>query len=254
LQHNTSTSLVSSYINSSTFARQNGKPFMMFETNSAACAGFAGVSDSFGAALWGLDWAMTMVANGFTAALFHVGGGGAYYNPFTAPPTNQTKLGIQWTVGPIYYSALVMAEALGPHNQSQVSDITQNNNTPIYAIFENGAPTKVALFNFVTDSNGTSTYTADISIGGGSTNQGNATPSEVKVKYVFFFLDKARYPRHFLFCRYLLADSVASKGNFTWAGQVSRLRLLTFRPSFLDIPCPVSLPIALGGHARISEI
>ena len=164
---------------------------MMFETNTASCAGFPGVSDSFGAALWGIDWAMTMVANGFTTAMFHVGGQNAYYNPFTPPPTNQTKYGIQWTIGPIYYSALVMAEALGPHNQSQVSDITQDINIPSYAIFENGVPTKVALFNFVTDSTGASTYTAVISIGGGSTGQSSATPSQVKVKYVFFSLARA---------------------------------------------------------------
>jgi len=45
----------------------------------------------------------------------------------------------------------------------------------MYAIFENGAPTKVALFNFVTDQSGASTYNAVISIG-------SATPSQVKVK------------------------------------------------------------------------
>ncbi|KAI9455294.1 hypothetical protein F5148DRAFT_1378092 [Russula earlei] len=200
LQHNISTNLVASYLNSTAFAHQNGKPLMMFETNSASCSGFPGISNSFGAALWGLDWALTMAYNGFTSALFHVGGQNSYYNPFTPPPTNQTKFGIEWTVGPIYYSALVMAEVMGPHNQSQISDITSDISTPMYAIFENGAPTKLALFNFVTDPTGASTYTAVISIGGGSTNQSNATPSQVQVKY-------------------LLAPSVSSKGNFTWAGQ-----------------------------------
>jgi hypothetical protein len=175
---------------------------MFFETNTASCSGFPGLSDSFGAALWSLDWAMTMATNGVTGALFHVGGQNSYYNPFTPPPTNQTKFGIEWTVGPPYYAALAMAEAMGPHNQSQISDITQDINTAMYAIFENGAPTKVALFNFVTDPTGASTYTAVISVGGGSTGQSNATPSQVQVKY-------------------LLAESVASKGAFTWAGQVS---------------------------------
>ena len=182
LQHNASTGLVSSYINSSAFALQNGKPFIMFETNTASCSGFPGISDSFGAALWGLDWALQMAYNNFSAALFHVGGQNAYYNPFTPPPTNQTKNGAEWTVGPIYYSALAMAETLGPHNLSQVSDITQNINTPIYAVYENGAPTKLALFNFVTDPTGASTYNAVISIGGGSSGQSNATPSQVQVK------------------------------------------------------------------------
>lgn len=182
LQHNASTNLVSSYVNSTAFAQQNGKPFIMFETNTASCSGFPGISNSFGAALWALDWALTMSYNNFSAALFHVGGQNAYYNPFTPPPSNQTKYGVQWTVGPVYYSTLVMAEVLGPHNKSQVSDITQNINTPIYAIYEGGAPTKLALFNFVTDPSGASTYTAVISIGGGSTGQSNATPSQVQVK------------------------------------------------------------------------
>jgi hypothetical protein len=182
LQHNASTNLVTSYVNSTAFAQQNQKSFIMFETNTASCSGFPGISNSFGAALWALDWALTMAYNNFTAALFHVGGQNAYYNPFTPPPTNQTKYGVEWTVGPVYYSALVMAEAMGPRNKSQVSDITQNINTPIYAIYEGGAPTKLALFNFVTDASGASTYHAVVSIGGGSTGQSNAVPSQVQVK------------------------------------------------------------------------
>jgi hypothetical protein len=181
LQHNASTTLISSYLNSTAFAYQNGKPFIVFETNTASCSGFPGISNSFGAALWALDWAFTMAYSNVTSALFHVGGQNAYYNPFTPPPTNQSAIH-QWTVGPVYYSGLVMAEALGPSNASQIVDLTSNIYTPIYAIYENGAPTKVALFNFVTDPTGASTYTAVISIGGGSTGQNNATPAQVQVK------------------------------------------------------------------------
>jgi hypothetical protein len=55
----------------------------MFETNSASCGGFVGISDSFGAALWGLDYAMQMAYSNFSASLFHVGGQSVFYNPFT---------------------------------------------------------------------------------------------------------------------------------------------------------------------------
>jgi hypothetical protein len=198
----------------------------MFETNTASCSGFPGISDSFGAALWALDWALTMAYSNFTAALFHVGGQNSYYNPFTPPPTNQSTFR-QWTVGPVFYSALVMAEAMGPHNASQIVDLTSNINTPIYAIYENGAPTKVALFNFVTDQTGASTYTATISIGGGSTGQNNATPLQVQVKCVLLPLHESllKPPYH----RYLLAESVSSQSDFTWAGQVrSIFFLVTF--------------------------
>ncbi|KAH9003624.1 hypothetical protein EDB86DRAFT_2888634 [Lactarius hatsudake] len=175
LQHNASTNLVSSYVNSTAFAVQNGKSFIMFETNTASCSGFPGISNSFGAALWALDWALTMAYSNFTAALFHVGGQNAYYNPFTPPPTNQSTFH-QWTVGPVYYSALVV-------------DLTTNINTPIYAVYENGAPTKVHQ-----------RIPPPSPSAAGTTGQSNATPSQVQVKY-------------------LLADSVSAKGNFTWAGQ-----------------------------------
>ena len=52
----------------------------MFETNTASCGGFPGLSDSFGAALWGLDYALQMAYVNFTGALFHVGGQDVYYN------------------------------------------------------------------------------------------------------------------------------------------------------------------------------
>lgn len=55
--------------------------FFGYQTNTASCGGFAGVSNSFGAALWALDYAMTMAYSNFTGALFHAGGQNAYYNP-----------------------------------------------------------------------------------------------------------------------------------------------------------------------------
>ena len=52
----------------------------MFETNTASCGGFPGVSDSFGAALWATDYGMTMAASNFSGALLHVGGQDDTYN------------------------------------------------------------------------------------------------------------------------------------------------------------------------------
>ena len=80
--------------------------------------------------------------------------------------------------GPIYYSALIVAEALGSSNVAQVLDLQANGGndyTPGYAIYENGQPVRVALTNFITDQSGNSDYTASISIGG-------AVPAQVKVK------------------------------------------------------------------------
>ena len=83
LNHTSGQSIVQPYLNSTNFAQTQNKKLLMFETNSASCGGFAGISDSFGAALWGLDYAMQMAYSNFSAALFHVGGQSVFYNPFT---------------------------------------------------------------------------------------------------------------------------------------------------------------------------
>ncbi|KIJ61735.1 glycoside hydrolase family 79 protein [Hydnomerulius pinastri MD-312] len=193
LTHQSGQHIVSEYLNSTAYAQTVGKPFLMFETNTASCGGFPGLSDAFASALWAIDYGLQMAYANFTTALFHVGGESVYYN--VPPVTNQSTFH-QWTVGPIYYSALFVAEALGPSNQSQVLDLNMNGGnefTPGYAIYENGQPTRVALVNYVTDKSGASDYTASISIAG-------TNPAQVKVKY-------------------LAADSVTQKYNFTWAGQ-----------------------------------
>ena len=98
LTHATGVNLVQQYRNAAQIAQQVGKPFMMFETNTASCGGFPGISDAFVGALWGLDYALTMAYNNFTGALWHIGGQNVYYNAFTPPPTNQSSFR-QWTVG-----------------------------------------------------------------------------------------------------------------------------------------------------------
>jgi hypothetical protein len=52
----------------------------MIDTNTASCGGFPGVSDSFGAALWALDYALQMASVGFSGAFFHVNGQSSSYN------------------------------------------------------------------------------------------------------------------------------------------------------------------------------
>ncbi|KIM41886.1 glycoside hydrolase family 79 protein [Hebeloma cylindrosporum] len=197
LTHQSGLTIVSEYLNSTNFAQTKGKELLMFETNTASCGGFPGISDSFGAALWGVDYGLQMAAVNFSGALFHVGGQSVAYNPFTPPPTNQSTYH-QWTIGPIYYSALVVAEALGPTNTSQVMDLQANNNnmlSPAYGIWENGNLARVVLINFVSDSTGASDISVDLSLANGA-----QLPGQVQVKY-------------------LSAASVSQKGNITWASQ-----------------------------------
>ncbi|KAG6864519.1 hypothetical protein C0991_008981 [Blastosporella zonata] len=176
--------IIQKFLNSSSFAIANGKRLMMMETNTGSCGGFAGISDAFGAALWGIDYAFQMAFNNFAGGMIHVGGQSVFYNPFTPPPTNQSSFH-QWTVGPTYYSALVTAESIGPSNITQLMDLGANNGneyTPAYAFYENGNPVRVGIINYVTDPTGASDLQVQIAIGGSGVGQSNQTPASVQVK------------------------------------------------------------------------
>ncbi|GJE89063.1 glycoside hydrolase family 79 protein [Phanerochaete sordida] len=201
LSHASGRSICAALLNSTLVAQTYSLPFIMFETNSASCGGFAGISNVFGITLWALDYGLQMVYSNLTHALIHVGGQDVYYNPFTPPPTNQSTYH-QWTIGPIFYSILAMPEILGNSNTSRVVDLFANSNndlTPAYAIYENDQLARVALFNYMDDGSDAMALNVAIQVGGGN-GQPASTPAQVKVKY-------------------LVAPSVSEKFNITWGGQ-----------------------------------
>ncbi len=66
LAHSAGKNLIAQYLPAIPTAQQAGKQFMMFETNTASCGGFPGVSDSFGSALWAVDYGLQMAYSNFT--------------------------------------------------------------------------------------------------------------------------------------------------------------------------------------------
>ncbi|WWC66141.1 uncharacterized protein I206_100041 [Kwoniella pini CBS 10737] len=198
LNHTSAQAQVSPYLGNAATLQGAQKEFVMLETNTASCGGFAGLSDSFGAALWMTDYALQMAWGNFSTALMHVGGQNVYYNPFTPPPSTDASTK-QWTTGSIYYSSLVVSETFGKSNQSKIVDISPTQDTdanyiyhPIYAVYENDAPTRVVLFNYIDDSTGANDLQTTINVG--------TNVSSVSV-------------------RYLRASSVSEQYNITWANQ-----------------------------------
>ena len=80
LTHQTLVEFLSVYRNSANLAAQHNKPLIMFETNTASCGGFAGISNVFGTAMWMADYGFQLASIGFDSALLHVGGQNVYYN------------------------------------------------------------------------------------------------------------------------------------------------------------------------------
>jgi hypothetical protein len=195
----------------------------MFETNTASCGGFPGISDAFAGVLWSVDYALQLAATSFSGALFHIGGQTAFYNvsmspprflslslsvapiltltvafpsqqPFTPPPTNQSTFH-QWTVGSPYYAALVVSEVIGSSGQAQVKDLGANDgsdSTPAYGVWENNALSKLVFINYIDDPSGNMATKV--------TFNGPAGATTLPIKQ-------------------LLAPTVTQKYNYTWNGQ-----------------------------------
>ncbi|KAF8756886.1 Glycoside hydrolase family 79 protein [Rhizoctonia solani] len=152
--HGSVTGLAAQYVTSSQMVQAAGKPFVLMETNTASCGGFPGISDSFAATMWPRILDFNSRSSIFPKSYYtSVVCQDTYYNPFTPPPTNlSTSFG--WTTGAVYYSALLIAEAFGQSGNAQIVDLYSNGNndlTPGYAIYENGNPVRVALFNYIDD-------------------------------------------------------------------------------------------------------
>ncbi|KAI8957155.1 hypothetical protein F5Y11DRAFT_361066 [Daldinia sp. FL1419] len=83
--------LLSNHTNISQFAPQvaaadkAGAPLVMGETNSVSCSGKSGISDTFGAALWGVDYVLLGASIGIRKTYFHLGAQ-SEYSAFTPKP------------------------------------------------------------------------------------------------------------------------------------------------------------------------
>ncbi len=111
-------SLYQRFSHDSAVARSYGLPLRLDETNSVSCHGKAGVSDSFAAALWGLDVLFTLAHAGLRGVNFHIydlDRSPGHYNPIVSmvQRTAPTTWVYATTVRPLYYAMLLFRNAVG---------------------------------------------------------------------------------------------------------------------------------------------
>jgi hypothetical protein len=85
-----------------------GTPFVIGETNSASCSGLPGLSNTYAAALWAVDWVLLAAEKGATGIYFH-GVLTTACNSYT--PVCKTGTGT-YVAEPVYYG-LLFAHLLG---------------------------------------------------------------------------------------------------------------------------------------------
>ncbi|KAJ3863316.1 glycoside hydrolase family 79 protein [Lentinula novae-zelandiae] len=165
--------------------------YILGETNSYARHGAPGISNSAGAALWALDYVFFASQLGIDRLFFHEGVG--YRYNFIQPVTLNISI-IDGTldeplpphVQPLYYAAIIIAEAIGKKGNVSVAEISLNSTTVSgYAFYTYEGEISKALFinsegYFTNTTTERTSVHLDLDFVNG-TNTGNA-PSEMTVK------------------------------------------------------------------------
>ncbi|GJJ10670.1 hypothetical protein Clacol_004897 [Clathrus columnatus] len=144
---------------------QKGFPYVLGETNSIACHGAPGVSNTAGAALWVIDYTLQAAVQGMVETFFHEGIGFKYnfIQPISlnrstvdGTPLNPPQPAL---VQPAYYAAILVSHAVGKTGSAQISEIDISEpNVSGYAIYEHGTLKRAVFINlnaWLTSSTGT---------------------------------------------------------------------------------------------------
>jgi len=165
----------------------------MSEFSSVSCGGYPTVSETFGAALWSIDYAMQMTVVGYSAAYLHSRERNVSYNPFKYPGDGVDG----WTTQSIYYSYFPILQGLQSHNGSRVVDLgLSGNSTAGYGIYdkETSELYRMILINFQ-DGNGPVDFVIPAT---GSPRAGGGKNATVK---------------------FLTATSIREESDISWSGK-----------------------------------
>ena len=154
-------------------ARERSLPIAMAETNSASCGGMPGVSNAFAAALWGLDYAFSLVGDGYVNLDFHFSyrpGGGSSYNPVDTYGTQDARG--RWTyrnvARPLYYAMYLFAQHAAGERLLPAGIVTGRNVRAYAASRCTGCAVKVFVLNKDTSAAGEVRVHLDRRMGSGS--------------------------------------------------------------------------------------
>ncbi|KAH9928926.1 glycoside hydrolase family 79 protein [Fomitopsis serialis] len=187
-------------------SKANGLAYVLGETNSIACHGAPGVSNTAGAALWVIDYTLFASTIGIDELYFHEGIG-YKYNFLQPVALNYSTINGSALdppapphVQPAYYGGLVINTLIGNSGAASIVELTvDESDTTGYAAFENGQLTRAVFVNlnaWVASSTGTRpTVHIDLDFVNGTTTAKTATARRLVINY---------------------ADDTQ---NLTWAGQ-----------------------------------
>ncbi|KAJ3558263.1 hypothetical protein NP233_g11543 [Leucocoprinus birnbaumii] len=165
--------------------------YVLGETNSFSCHGTPGVSNTAGAALWSLDYALFATQVQVSRVFFHEGVGFKYnfIQPvtLTRSTTDATPLPnpLPPHVQPQYYAAIIAAEAIGSSGNTRIVELTISDaSISGYAFYEGSNLARAVFINlraFLSTSTSRSQTHIDLTFGNGSAK--SATLKRLAIKH-----------------------------------------------------------------------
>lgn len=117
---------ISQYIPEEAATSQLDLPLVLGETNSASCGGRSGISDTFGAALWGVDYFLTATTIGISQVYWHLGPS-SEYSAFVPSGFEYNSHYLRQGIRANFYSHLFLAHVVSGSNGFQVAALPDAN-------------------------------------------------------------------------------------------------------------------------------
>lgn len=146
---------VSQYAPQAAAADKAGATLVMGETNSVSCGGRSGISDTFGAALWGVDYVLMDATIGVSKTYFHLGAQ-SEYSSFTPLAYEYKNESLTAGIRPGWYAHYFIAKTVAPTSadddeELSVAGIPSANSSSLsgYAVYSKKGGEEQALKKLV---------------------------------------------------------------------------------------------------------
>jgi hypothetical protein len=160
---------VSQFIPEIEAADQANIPLVMGETNSVSCGGRSGISDTFGAALWAVDYVLLGASLGFQKIFFHLGAQ-SEYSAFTPEPYVYKNQRLTGGMRSTWYSHYFVAKILATigNKSLAIAALSDANSSTLagYGIYAENALEKLVFLD----------------VGVWNSTEGLSNPSTINVK------------------------------------------------------------------------
>ncbi|KAH6691291.1 glycoside hydrolase superfamily [Plectosphaerella plurivora] len=144
LNHSETTGLLDKYSGEIKASKSLDKELHMGETGSVACHGKDGVSNTLGAALWELDYALSGSVAGINRFFFHMGKGDFYYSMWEPLPSPKSPIA---HINPTYYTMLFVADLVADLEEPRIAAVKEEDSAVHFAIYDGDKLEKLVLLN-----------------------------------------------------------------------------------------------------------